>query len=237
MHSVQKVISKKRKTKVVNQPNKKLKHTDDCIITDTVNVIGPNRTVWPEYRYYQTDERWQQQVCARLGVSFVRSTGFQPGGPDTVLRRPDLRSLRNVEADGNCFFRAISYIITGSETQHLEIREAIISYMLSIEHLLIGHDSTGHANFLVPLNINSVQQYIDNTGMARNGTWGTDIEMLIVSHMFTCNVYSYDANSNTWAVFSPTNIERRLPRTYNTKGIYLYLRHAHFYVVSSIRRV
>ena len=234
--STQKTI-RKRKGKTVNQPFKKPKLNNECMIIDTVNVIGPNRTVWPEYRYYQTDETWQQQACTRLGIRFVCSTGFQPGGPDIVLTRPDLRSLRNVGADGNCYFRALSYIITGSETQHMEIREGILSYMLTIQHLLIGRDSTGHANFLVPFNVRSVQQYIDNSGMARNGTWGTDVEMLCFSHMFNFNVYVFNADSNTWAVFSPVNIERRLPRIYNIMSAYLYLRNSHFYVIASIRRM
>ena len=104
----------------------------------------------------------------------------------------------------------------------MEIREAIVSYMLSIENLLIGCDSTGHANFLEPFNVRSIQQYIDNSGMARNATWGTDVEMLCFSHMFNFNVYVFDAGSNTWAVFSPVNIERTLPRVYNIKSVYLY---------------
>ena len=232
-YSTQKTTTRKRRGKTANQSLKKPKLNDECMITDTVNVIGPNRTVWPEYRYYQTDETWQQQACTRLGIRFVCSTGFQPGSPDTVLTRPDLRSLRNVGADGNCYFRALSYIITGRETQHMEIREGILSYMLTIQHLLIGRDSTGHANILVPFNVHSVQQYIDNTGMARNGTWGTDVEMLCFSHMFNFNVYIFDAGSNTWAVF---NIERRLPRIHNIMSAYLYLRNSHFYVVASIRR-
>ena len=65
--------------------------------------------------------------------------------------------------------------------------------MLTIQHILIGCDSTGHANFLVPFNVHGVQQYIDNSGMARNGTWGTDVEMLCFSHMFNFNVYVFDA--------------------------------------------
>ena len=69
MCSTQKTITHKRKGKTVNQPLKKPKLNDECMIIDTVNVIGPNRTVWPEYRYYQTDETWQQQACARLGLS------------------------------------------------------------------------------------------------------------------------------------------------------------------------
>ena len=237
MCPTQKTTTRKRKGKTGNQPLKKPKLNDDCMIIDTVNVIGPNRSVWPEYCYYQTDETWQQQACTRLGIRFVYSTGFQPGGPDTVLTRPDLRSLRNVGADGNCYFRALSYIITGSETQHMEIREGILSYMLTIQHLLIGRDSSGHANFLVPFNVRSVQQYIDNSGMARNSTWGTDVEILCFSHMFNFNVYVFNADSNTWAVFSPVNIERRLPRIYNIMSTYLYLRNSHFYVIASIRRM
>ena len=74
------------------------------MITDVENVTGPNRREWPEYRYYQTNQTWQQQACTRLGIRFISSPGFQPGGPDIVLTRPDLRSLRNVQGDGNCLF-------------------------------------------------------------------------------------------------------------------------------------
>ena len=77
-----------------------------------------------------------------------------------MLTQPDLRSLRNVQGDGNCLFRALSYIVTGSEEQYMEVREGITSYMLSIENLLVGYDSTSHANYLVPFNVNSVQQYL-----------------------------------------------------------------------------
>ena len=138
-----------------------------------------------------------------MGIRFVNSPGFQPAGPNVVLIRPDLCSLRNVQGDGNCLFRALSYVVTVSEEQYMEVRECITSYMLSIENLLVGYDSTGHANYLVPFNVNSVQQYLDNTGMAINHTWGTDLEMISFCHMFNVNLYSYDAGSNTWAVFSP----------------------------------
>ena len=78
--------------------------------------------------------------------------------------------MRSVQGDGNCLFRALSYVVTGSEAQQMEVCEGITSYMLSIENLLVGYESTGHANYLVPFNVNSVQEYIDNTGMAINHT-------------------------------------------------------------------
>ena len=52
----------------------------------------------------------------------------------------------------------------------MEVHEGITSYMLSTENLLVGYDSTGHANYLVPFNVNSVQEYIDNSGMATSRT-------------------------------------------------------------------
>ena len=64
----------------------------------------------------------------------------------------------------------------------------------------------------------------------------TDVEKLYFSHMFNFNVYAFDAGSNTWAVFSPVNIERRLPRIYTIISVYLYLFNSHFYIVASIRR-
>ena len=141
-----------------------------------------------------------------------------------MLIRPDLCSFRNVQ----------SYVTTGTEAQHMEICEAILSYMLSIENLLIGCDCTGHANFLESFNIHSVQEYIDNSRMTRNTTGVyTDVEMLCFSHIFNFNVYVFDGGR---AVFSPASIERRLLHIYNIKGIYLYPRHSHFYVVALIKR-
>ena len=55
-----------------------------------------------------------------------------------VLTRPNLRSLKRIAGDGNCLFRAISYIITGSEQQHSRLRDTLVGYMLSISHLLVG---------------------------------------------------------------------------------------------------
>ena len=116
----------------------------------------------------------------------------QPGDPDVVLSQPDLCSLRSAQGDGNCLFRALSYVVTGSEAQHMELCEGITSYMLSTENLLVGYDSTGHANYLVPFNVNSVQEYIDNTGKAINLTLGTGLETICFCCMFNVNLYTYD---------------------------------------------
>jgi len=116
------------------------------------------------------------------------------------------------------------------------MRNAIISYMLSTEHLLVGHDSEGHANYIQPLNFLTVEDHVNNSSMSVNGTWGTKLEMIVfLSHMLTTNVYSFDASSNTWSVFSPTIINRTVERDYTSRSIYIYFRQSHFYVASSVR--
>ena len=74
------------------------------------------------------------------------------------------------------FLEQISHIITGSEEHHLEVRCAIIFHMLSVSELVTGTGADGRANYLEYYNggYSSVKQYLDQTRMADNGTWGTN---------------------------------------------------------------
>ena len=84
----------------------------DCEITAVERPTAP-RTEWRDYRYYPVDVDWQRQKCTQLGLSFVGPFRRQDGGSDVILTRPDLRSLKRISGDGNCLFRAMSYVITG----------------------------------------------------------------------------------------------------------------------------
>ena len=61
--------------------------------------------------------------------------------------------------------------------------------MLSIENLLVGYDSTGYANYLILFHVNSVQEYINNIGMATSHTGGTDLEICFC-YIFNVSLYS-----------------------------------------------
>ena len=74
--------------------------------------------------------------------------------------------------------------------------------MLSIENFLVGYDSHGNYNYLQPFGHTTVQSYIDSRELYRPTTWGSELEMICLSHMLNTIVYSFEANSNTWQVFS-----------------------------------
>jgi len=100
--------------------------------------------------------------------------------------------------DGNCLFQTLCYIITGSEEQHLALRAAIACHMLSIPHLFVGHGPDGQPNCITlmyhPCHYDSVEDYIQESGMDCDTTWGTSVEMACLAHMFRTPVYCYDAS-------------------------------------------
>uniref|UniRef100_A0A1X7VX21 OTU domain-containing protein n=1 Tax=Amphimedon queenslandica TaxID=400682 RepID=A0A1X7VX21_AMPQE len=62
-----------------------------------------------------------------------------PGSPTTPLsdeRVPN--STLDVPGDGNCLLYALSYLITGSISQHYELRKAILSDMPNFEEELFN---------------------------------------------------------------------------------------------------
>ena len=163
-------------------------------------------TEWPEYRYYPVDEEWHHNACNQLGLSFVRLFTCVPGGPDVVLTRPDDMSLKKIVGDGNCLFRSLCYIITGSQSQHFELRCAIVAHMLSIPNLMCGLGSDGHRNYLYGY-YDSVEAYLARTKMADNRTWGTDTEMCVLAHLLNTVIYNFNS-SGYWLPCLPHGIDR-----------------------------
>ena len=171
----------------------------------------------------------------KLNLRFVRPFERESGGPDVILTLPDTFHLRRIGGDGNCLFRAMSFIITGSESQHFEIRTSIIAHMLNIPELLTGRGADGHNNYLSYYHggYRSVENYLARTNMANEGAWGTDLEMSLLAHMLDIVVYSYKAGQ-FWIACFPKGIDHSLPEDVNKKSIYIYYTGNHYDVVTKI---
>ena len=162
------------------------------------------QTSWPNLKYYQTDELWQRVKCAQLGLQFHSANHFQHGGPNVVLNRPNLSTVLRTRGDGNCLFRCFSQIITGSPDQHYEVRMCIIRHMRHISHLLITSDESDVGD--------DIEIYISDKKMDQLGSYGSNNEMLTLSHLLTCNVYSFDPVSKSWSYMAnPGHIDATIP--------------------------
>ena len=178
-----------------------------------------------------------------MGLEFVAlsNCACDRGGPDTILTRPDCRSLKRILGDGNCLFRSLCCVITGSEQQHFALRTAIIYHMLSFPHLFVDNGADGLPNCISlyshPRRYNSVEEYILRTRMDHETVWGTNIEMACLAHMLNSPVYCYDASQryHIWAAYFPNNVDRSIPRDVRKRSLYIYFANNHFQVVTAIR--
>ena len=137
-----------------------------------------------------------------MGLEFSGSfnRGHDRGGPDTILTRPDCRSLKRIVGDGNCLFRSLCYIITGSEEQHFALHTVIVQHMLSIPLMFVGYKTDEQPNCISlschPHCYESVEEYVQQTRMDSDKVRGTNVEMVCLAHILRAPVYCYDAIVN-----------------------------------------
>ena len=211
-----------------SKTNKKKSHADEGYKqTKTVHTRDPTEIQGSPLKFHPVDEHWQQTVCDIMGLHFHGKNRVRPGGPNIPLTPPDMRTVKHIKGDGNCLFRALAYIITGSEEQHMAVRRAILQHIIHIAHFIIGHHVVEYA---------SIQEYIADKNMDQEYAWGTDIEMLILAHLLQTPIMSYSVQHRSWQRYAPHDVDRTL--TDNILQTSMYLVHAcnHFEVACSVRK-
>uniref|UniRef100_A0A1X7T5T6 OTU domain-containing protein n=1 Tax=Amphimedon queenslandica TaxID=400682 RepID=A0A1X7T5T6_AMPQE len=218
---------KNDKTKCVTSNAKK----DDDVIFTYEEPPNPDnvRRRQRDYVYYPANEEVQRRWCEILNLKFVTAASILPGSPTTPLsdKRVPNNTL-NVPGDGNCLFYALSYLITGSISQHYELRRTIVSNMPNFEELFNSS--------LSATRYSSIHDYIKKSKMYRNYVWATDTEIITLTALLGITVYLYS--------LTPNYVGRA---RYGTKELYgiacdtttpaLYLKHVgtnHFQAVKSI---
>ena len=164
------------------------------------------------------DEGSQTFLCSVTNLPLVVKHCLKISKP---LGTPS--ELIQTSADGNCLFRALSYVITGRQVYHSQMRARIVNHMKHIE------------NFLLPHINSSLDSYLANSQMARNGVWGTEIEILSAASLLSTDIFIYTqfGDVGKWLKFSRTMIDGKKPE--NSCSIYLNHSNAiHYDVVQDV---
>lgn len=129
----------------------------------------------------------QKFLCTKTNLPLIIEHGLR----ETKILGPPLKKY-SIIGDGNCLFRALSYVITGRQMYHNIIRSKVIEHMKAIEHYLRPH-----------LNC-SLDDYLENSQMRIPGTWGTDIEIFAAASFLSTDIYVYTNTNNAyrWHLFS-----------------------------------
>ena len=106
----------------------------------------------PTITYYPVDMEWQERICDAFGWTF-----HQQSSPVTepteiyVTRQP---KITRVVGDGNCYYRAIAYIVTGRQEEWQSIKVSVLSLMLLNRDLITAMVISAPDWLDIPLNQN-----------------------------------------------------------------------------------
>ena len=157
---------------------------------------GPKSNIPTRLRYNPVSPDWQRQACQKLRLRFVSENGSVPGGPDVPLTHPV--HGRKMNLDGNCLFRALSYIVTRSERQHFQLRSLIVEHV----QFLTDHSLADNLRDNLMM-LHSVEEHIARTNMALDFVWGTDIEVAIACHLLDVIIAMYCVTQSYYVVRGP----------------------------------
>ena len=233
----------KGSTELANIPTEKAQSNDadDLILVCTENNY--------QFKYHPVNDGWQQRVCDELHLNYIGFNQITHGGHNVTLTNPV--SFRSIQGDGNCMFRAFSFIITGSEDQHLLVRSIILRHMRVVGELLWKNQISpllqhlrriGEVDWVRNVSpdlewARGIEQYIAASHMDRDSTWGSEVEIMVLAHLLDIPIYSYDTNhgcnrytpGNVYGVFDLSQ--------FNSLQMAMYVRHDinHYDVVTSVQ--
>jgi OTU-like cysteine protease len=123
-----------------------------------------------------------------MGIPFSKVVYFSSSQELTQPRR-----IHKIKGDGNCYFKAISFILTGVETNHQAVRDKVVRHM---ESAAIASKLQNYLN-------ENVTNYLNSSRMDRNGIWATDAEIISTANLLGCDitVYCKVADNLDWQRF------------------------------------
>ena len=78
--------------------------------------------------FLPVNEIWQRQMCQFFKIDLHNILQVSSA---EIAGAPSL--TRTIRGDGNCFYRAVSYLISGTEGNHNIIRGFLLQHMLKIQ--------------------------------------------------------------------------------------------------------
>ena len=127
----------------------------------------------------------RRNICPFFGLFDVNGVlrqmpDYKLGGTGQGVKPPTKCFVIN--GDGNCYFRAVSFILTGVEKYHFVVRQAICDF------IAIHYDDLN----LFLAKYKDGEAYLKDTKMRENSTWGTELEIIATATMAKRDVIVYN---------------------------------------------
>ncbi|CAG2191603.1 unnamed protein product [Mytilus edulis] len=202
-NNTQKTDKVKNNTQKTDKVKNNTQKTDqDLVALDVIHEI---------FQFKPINLTWQMKHCTNLGLRFEKSSYplYDLTAPNIIGNPKD---LQKIIGDGNCFYRAISYAITGTETNHIKIRSAIVNHIHHLGtnlHSLLQHGQTCFS-------------YVLQNQINIPGSWATEVEIFVASNLLRTHIFTYvntGNNSYKWTKFDANYLNPNIIT--DETGIYL----------------
>ncbi|XP_071965644.1 uncharacterized protein [Antedon mediterranea] len=175
------------------------------------------------FKFIPISEAQKKNMCNEVGIHCEHTDRNSGINRASQIGHP--LQITNITGDGNCFYRAISYIISGTEDNHFLLRRAITNHLLETDDLFINTFSHEYR---------SVKEYVLKKRVMDNGTWASNTEISAMANLLNTDIYSFNDQLLTWQLFSAKK-PGRIDDVTTDNGIYiLYTMNVHFNVVESV---
>lgn len=120
------------------------------------------------------------------------------------------RKIDSVLADGNCFFRALSKEVLGSQRHHYELRQVVAKFILQNPKNFTNEKGVVQTCNKEMQNL-SVEDYCKRMSSLNN--WATDLEILAMATALQIDIYTFikDTTSSheyNWQKFTPIPLHK-----------------------------
>ena len=130
-----------------------------------------------------------------------------------------------IRGDGNCLFRAMSKFCVGTELSHNDVRHSIVAFMKLPKNCDIFARQFGFGPNLV---YKSVLNYIQRTRIDKEGTFGTDTEIIVFATMIQANVKVFSCTYSNWHCYRPAFFNNSCLSSNETFSLHIIHEHLHY---------
>ncbi len=207
--------SRKRK-KPPTPPPQNTKKRKSC------NPTGCEETAFeppPPMDFHPVGRTWQENRTALLNMKVHKALPESELVKTSVTTPPGVTQI--VYGDGNCFFRAISFMLTGVQSEHRKLRELTLSWM------------ENHPQVICELS--NKDNYIATSNMGSLGEFATEVEIFALASFLNTAIFTFSpyGDGYQWMRHQPL-ADTHTPFPPTEKAIFLSNRHVHFEPALSI---
>ena len=154
--------------------------------------------------------------------------GYGPEPSSTIPITAAPQEMVSMRGDGSCLFRSFSYLLTGAQSDHRIVRQAVVEYITT--------------NTRIFSDLANCDDYPSTSFMALPGEWGTEVEVLAFASMTntTVNVYTPVARMDKetvykWMPYKP--VEGTVPKVQVSASGCMYISNidSHFQPVIKVK--